>query len=109
MKSAGKWFEAGWNVLRPTVSQDAAGGVINTYATHLSLRGRLRPLTGDTRISAEKDTYFADHRFYCFPVDIKENDIITKTGSTATTYMVKHAADMMTFDRLMQVDCELVV
>jgi len=108
MKSAAKWFEPGWNVYRPTVSQDAAGGVVNTYTTHLAVSGRMRPLTGDTRISAEKNTYFADHRFYCFVVDIDEYDIIAKTGSTGTTYEVKHAADMMTMDRLMQVDCELV-
>jgi hypothetical protein len=68
----------------------------------------MRPLTGDKRISADKDTYFGDHRFYCSPVDIKENDVLTKTGSSGTQYEVKHAPDMMTMGRLQQVDCELV-
>ena len=108
MKTMKKYFETGWNVLRPAVTQDAAGGVVNTLSTHLSLTGCMRPLTGDKRISAEKDTYFADHVFYCEPVDILESDVIFKTGSTATTYTVKHASDMMTMDRSMQVYTELI-
>ena len=103
-----RFYESGWKVLRATETQDAAGGMVTTLAAHLSVRGRMRPLTGDKRISADKDTYFGDHRFYCSPADILEGDVLTKTGSTTTTYEVKHAPDMMTMGRLMQVDCELV-
>ena len=103
-----KYYEAGWKVLRATETQDAAGGMVSTLSTHLSISGRMRPLTGDKRISADKDTYFGDHRFYCDPVDILEGDYLTLTGSTTTVYEVKHAPDMMTMGRLMQVDAELV-
>jgi len=100
-----RYFEGGWMIHRKAVTQDAAGGITETFSTHAAVEGRMRPLSGNKIVSADKATYFADFRFYCFPADILEGDRLVKGSDT---YDVKHAADMMDFGRLMQVDCELV-
>jgi len=103
-----KYFEPGWTIYRKTVTQDGAGGIVETYATHAAVLGRMRPLSGNYRnqlmISADKGFYSADHRFYCSPVDILEGDQLKKGSDT---YDVKHVANMMTFDKFYHVDCEL--
>ena len=67
-----RFFEPGFSVWRGGNTPDAWGGNVFTYAVHIAaLSGRLRPLTGDMRMSADKDTHFGTHRFYCFPADIK--------------------------------------
>jgi len=103
-----RFYESGWTVYRKAVTQDAAGGVTETYSTHLTVDGRMRPLTGSLRLSADKDTYFGDHRFYCDVVDILEGDQLANSGSTGTVYDVKNVSNMMHFDKFLQIDCELI-
>ena len=100
-----RYFESGWMIYRKVNSQDAAGGLVETYSTHAQVEGRMRPLSGNMQISADKATYFADHRFYCLPVDILEEDRLVKGSDT---YDVKHVSNVMTFDSHYQVDCELI-
>ena len=99
-----KYFETGWMIYRKTVTQDGAGGIVETYSTHAAVLGRMRPLSGNLMVSADKGFYSADHRFYCSPADILEGDQLRK-GSDI--YDIKHVANMMTFDKLYHVDCEL--
>ena len=99
-----RFYQPGYMVYRPSAGQDAYGGVATTYSTHLAVRGRLRPLSGDQRLSADRQTEFATHRFYCNPADIQPGDEIRKDGDR---YLVKFASDVMTMGRLMQVDVEL--
>jgi hypothetical protein len=103
-----RFYEAGWRIYKPVDTQDGAGGVVSTYSLLATVSGRMRPLSGNKQISAEKMTYFADHRFYCAPTDLQEYYMLAKAGSTDTTYTVKHAADMMHMGRLLQTDCELM-
>ena len=98
-------FEAGWQVWRWTETVDDMGGVVKAWALQTTISGRMRGLSGDKRFSADKETFFGDHRFYCFPADIQEGDELRRGGRT---FKVHFANDVMTFDRFMQVDCELI-
>ena len=103
------YFESGWMIYRKTNTQDAAGGLVETYSTYAAVDGRMRPRDLASRTSlaivADKVTYIATHRFYCLPTDILEGDRLVKGTDT---YDVKHVADVMTFGDHYQVDCELV-
>ena len=101
-----KYFTAGHQVWRASPVADAWGGMVDTPALITTVSGRIRPLSGDVRLSADKKTAFATHRFYCFPADIRAGDEIRTGGQT---YRVNFAGDIMTFGRFMQVDMELVI
>ena len=103
-----KYFEAGWEIWRWLTIPDGWGGTTQDWALHLTVDGRLRPLdTAGTnvRLSADRETVFADYKFYCFPADIKEGDQLRGGGKI---YEVKAVQDVMTFGRLMQVSCKRV-
>ncbi len=106
-----RFFEPGWEVWRPTVTQDEYGGNVETYNLHAMLWGRMRPFSSPGTARGEivkemsgKKAISVSHRFYCFPVDIKEDDEIRKNDHV---YKVGLAANMMHMDKLMQVDVEL--
>ena len=105
IENVARFFEPGWEVWRWTESPDGMGGFVKAWTFQANVEGRMRPLTGTKRLSADKETFFGDHRFYCFPADIRKGDQL-RNGSR--NYDVKFPADMMTFDRFMQVDCELI-
>lgn len=99
------FYESGWELWRWTEETDDYGGVTEDWALQQTIDGRLRPLSGDKKLSAEKDTIFATHKFYCEPTDIKPGDQIRKDD---VVYKVKFAPDIMDFGLLMQVELELV-
>ena len=102
-----KFFEPGFSVWRAGNVPDAWGGNVPTHSVHIAaLSGRLRPLSGDMRMSADKDTFFGTHRLYCFPADILPGDEI-RWG--ARRFKVNAASDMMSMARLMQVELEEVL
>jgi len=100
-----KHFTPGWEVWRYVSSQDDYGGTTETWTIQETIAGRMRPLSGEKKLAADKNTAFGTHRFYCIPTDIKPGDEIRKDN---VNYRVKHPADMMTFGRLMQVDLEVI-
>lgn len=100
-----QYYESGWVLYRATSTTDAYGGVVNTYSSQAALTGRLRPLSGEYRLSADKETEFATHRFYCSPADIRVGDRLSKGGDI---YEVKFAANVMDMGRFMHVDLEWV-
>jgi len=100
-----KFFTTGITVQRRTITRDAAGGTIETWADHLSISGRIRQLSGDDRLSADKDTVFATHRMYCMLADIVETDRVVFSG---ITYAIKFIENPMLYGRFLQIDLELV-
>lgn len=68
-----RFFTGGHKIEKMTTEQGPRGGVEKTWKTHLAdIDGKLWPLSGDRRLSADKQTYFADHRFITGPADITE-------------------------------------
>ena len=100
----GSYFEPGWELWRWTEEQDDYGGITEQWTKQADIDGRMRPLTGDKRLSADKDTFFGSHRFYTKRADIKEGDQLRKDKD----YEVKFVADIMQFGELVQVDCVVI-
>ena len=105
IENVARFFQPGIEVERWTEIPDAWGGVVQDWAAHLTIEGLIRPLSGDKKLSADKDTAFGTHRLYCFPADITTADRIVWGG---VNYAVKFASDVMNFGRFMQVDLEVV-
>lgn len=103
-----KYFEPGWEVWRFTPVPDGWGGTVKEWLFHIEVEGRLRPLdiaSATVRLSADRETVFADYKFYCFLADIREGDQLRRNGQV---YDVKSTPDMMDFGRLMQIGCKRV-
>lgn len=100
-----KYFDKTVEVWRWSEVDDAWGGKIKVWAKFSEVDGALRPLAGQFRLSADKETVFATHKFYCFPTDIIVGDQIRYDGEE---YEVTFAQDVMRFSRLMQIEMRLV-
>ena len=70
--------------------------------------GRLRPLSGEKRVAASKETAFISHRFYCshFSEAIPAGCTLLLEGNR---YNIKFVQNVMTMDRILQLDLELIV
>ena len=100
-----KYYESGIVIQRLTQVSNGMGGYTDTWSTHLTINGRIRPLNGNERLSADKTTLFATHRLYCDVIDIKESDRVLYNSKI---YQVKFVSNVMNFDRHLQVDLELI-
>lgn len=69
-----RFYTTGHKIRRYTTGTDAYGDPAETWADHLSLSGKLFPLQGDERQSADKQTYFARYGFRCGLANITEKD-----------------------------------
>ena len=69
-----RFFTAGHKIQRVTVTQDSYGGVIETWADHLTVSGKRWALSGDRKLSADKETIFSTHKFATNIADIKDTD-----------------------------------
>ena len=69
-----RFFTAGHKIQRVTVTQDSYGGTVNTWADHLTVSGKLWELSGDKKLSADKETIFSTHKFATDIADIKDTD-----------------------------------
>lgn len=104
------YFQPGWIVYRSTAdTKDSAGGLVRNYSSQSSISGRLRPLHGDARsalrFAGSKETEFASHRFYCSPTsDVLPGD---RLGKGSVLLDVGFVSNVMSMDRLLQVDCKL--
>ena len=74
MDSISRFFTSGHKIQRVTVTQDNYGGVVETWADHLTVSGKKWALSGDKKLSADKETIFADYKFATAIADIKETD-----------------------------------
>ena len=69
-----RFFTSGHKIQRVTVTTDSYGGTINTWADHLTVDGKRWALSGDKKLSAEKETIFSTHKFATAIADIEETD-----------------------------------
>lgn len=104
IKGISKYYTTGHEIERSTDATGGFGGFARTWSSHLSPAGRLRPLSGDQQLSADKETAFATHRFYCAPDDIKVTD--RYKDPDGNIYRIKFVSDVMNMDNHLQVDLE---
>ncbi len=61
-------------IRRATSTENDYGEPVLQWADHLTVEGKLWPLSGDERLSADKETYFSTHKFATAIADILETD-----------------------------------
>ena len=67
---------------RLTVTQSRIGTSSESWNTPLEFYGRLRPLTGDKQLSADRQTIVRTHLLYMPVLDITEKDrVVDESGS----------------------------
>ena len=98
----GKWFESGYTLHHLTSTADSWGNPIEQWSTGTPISGRFRQLSGDKRLASDKQTVFADAKFYCSSTStIAEGDQLKK-GSNI--YEVKFVHNPMDMNRFLQVE-----
>ena len=100
-----RFYTTGHKILRYTETSSGFGGSTGAWATHLTVDGCLRPLSGDKRLSADKSTVYASHRFYTDVADIRESD--RYQDPDGNNYIIKFIADPMSMGNHLQIDLEL--
>ncbi len=101
-----RYYEPGWKRNRRTYADTAIGGREVASTVTVATDGRMRPLSGQQRLSADKQTLYASHRFYCPVFDVVQGDELESPGGVG--YRVVFVKDVMSMDRHLEVDCELV-
>ncbi len=91
---------------RATLTPNAIGEQVKSYALEATFPGRLRPMTGKEAESADRKTLTATHRVYCGARDIRQTDRMIIGGRT---YEVRFVSDPMSAGEFLQVDCELII
>ena len=94
-------FEPGHVIERKTHKKNDIGGWKEEWTTHALVVGLIRPLSGQERLSADKHTLVATHKFYCSPIDIKEGDRLIKDDRVFDVVFVK---DPMSMGHHLEVD-----
>ena len=74
MDSINRFYTSGHKIQRVTITQDSYGGVVETWADHLTVSGKLWELSGDRKLSADKETIFSTHKLATDITDIKDTD-----------------------------------
>lgn len=91
-------------IQRSTNSTDSWGNPIQTWSNYLVVQGRLRQLNGNETYASSKDTSTSTHRLYMRPANILVSDRVSHDGKY---FKIVSINNVMTFDELFQVDCEL--
>lgn len=97
-------FKEGYKIQRPTTTNNN-GLVEKTYTDVATISCRVRQLSGNEAIAAEKMGYTANYRIYCLATDVEEQDRII--GLNDEIYEVKNVNNVMDMGQLFHVDCEL--
>lgn len=105
-----KYFDSTAKIQQPQEGQgnNDFNEPIITWADVKEVIGRLRPLSGEKRVAASKETAFISHRFYCsyFSEAIPPGCTLLLEGNR---YNIKFIQNVMMMDRLLQLDLELIV
>ena len=97
-----RWFESGWTLHSLTSTEDDWGNPVEGYSAGTAIMGRFRPLSGDRKLSADRQTPFADAKFYCSSTStIAVGDQLRKSPDVYEVTWVQNPMDM---DRFLQVE-----
>ena len=107
MDSINRFYTSGHKIQRVTVTQDSYGGVVETWADHLTVAGKLWELSGDKKLSADKETIFSTHKFATAIADIKDTDRYVDPDGNA--YEIKALATRKRVDSSGHMELDLEV
>jgi len=104
-----RFYTSGHKIQRVAVTTDSYGGAVETWADHLTISGKKWALSGDKKLSADKETVFSTHKFATAIADIKETDRYVDPGGNA--YEIKALATRTRQDGTghIELDLELVM
>ena len=104
-----RFYTSGHRIQRVTVTEDAYGGIVEKWADHLTVAGKKWALSGDKKLSADKETIFSTHKFATAIADIKDTDRYVDPGGNA--YEIKALATRTRQDGTghIELDLELVM
>lgn len=88
-----------------TVTRSALNAKIAAFATHLTVAGRIRPLSGREQANSMRENVFSTHRLYTAVADILEGDRVVYGG---VTYEINFVFDPMNFGQFLQIDMKVV-
>ena len=100
------FYNQEFQVLRYTMTGSGYGGIQGAWNTHLTVRGRLRPLTADERLRADKVSLYSTHRLYASVTDITSKDRVVDVYGN--NYAVKGLKNPMNMDNHLEIDLELI-
>ena len=86
-----RFYTSEHKIQRVIVTEDAYGGITKTWTDHLTVDGKRWALSGDKKLSADKETIFSTHKFATDIADIKETDRYVDTEGNA--YEIKVLAE----------------
>ncbi len=99
-------YDREFEIKRPVTTSN--GGLVSVvYQTIATIRGKLRPLSGNERHYNEKNNYETTHRLYCDVMDIRAEDKIIDL-TNGRVYDVKYIKNPMELDRYLMVDCKWI-
>jgi len=100
------FYNSLFDVMRSTTIESGYGGTKLSWGKSATVSGRLRPLSGDERMRADKMSLYSTHKLYTYVADITQSDrIIDVAGNT---YEVKYIKNPMNMDNHFEIDLELV-
>lgn len=100
-----RYFEPIEVHIRQEAFDDWGSPIGSSYEHHETIQGRLRQLNGQERFVSQTDVNTSTHRLYCRPTMISYTDHIVYKG---TEYKITAINNVMEFDRLMQIDLEII-
>lgn len=108
MNTIEKYFDLPAVFQQPLTSYNDFNEPVTEWEDFKQVMGRLRPLSGEKRIAASREAEFITHRFYCsYFADVIPAGCILLIGNVK--YNIKFIQNVMSADRLLQIDLELIV
>lgn len=106
-----KYFNLTGMILEPSESKNEVNESIITWKEFKEVKGSLRPLSNESknqiRILSGKEVQIVTHKFYCsyFEEEIPDKSKIIISGKE---YKIKNIQNVMTMNRILQLDLELI-
>ena len=97
-------YKSGIVIQRFTSVTDGMGGFTDTWATHLTISGYIRTLSGEERLSGDKQTVYATNRLYCENADITEKDQVVDDSNTYQIKFINQKLDLKSTVRFLEID-----
>ena len=107
IRNIARWFTEEWAIWRLGTTDDAWDNPIESWSLHDTVMGRFRPLSGDRRMSSDRQTEFATAKFYCpSNTDILVGDEL-RNLVTGERYDVLFVPDVMSMDNHLEIEIGL--
>lgn len=101
-----RYYTSGHKILKYVETGSGFGGPTASWENHLHITGRLRALSGKEALSADKQSFYASHKFYCDIYNItREHRYQDPSGNV---YHIKFVKEPMGMGNHLEIDLELI-